>query len=401
MKIKIQQFLAQNHSWQIVGTNIARALIKQNHDVHLFSTNGIKYFPEDLKPYLREWKEQEDSTPWKYIDKNYDMQLSYTAMTNFPRYLNNGNKNRFGIWNYETTIIPEGFAKLHKFCDKMLPSSEFSKRIFANSGIPEEKLIVVPHGINVEEYSSKKVYQLKTKKKYKILSDIAQPHIRKNIPGLFEAFGKAFTKEDDVCLVCKISVKPSPKAIVQKQVRNLRAAKKLNQRNSPEQTKEKAMPFNIDFWRIVEDFYKKYPKHAEVEIIPEFLDTMTPLYNACNILFAMTHAEGFHLPSAQALATNILVINSNYGGQLDFLNNNNSILIDGKMIRAPKEMQYWTNSPFAEMFEPDIDDAVAKLRYAVSNYDDIMNRFRPVIKEQLKIMSWDNVAQQITSLTNV
>ena len=399
MKIKIQQFLAKNHSWQIVGTNIARALIKQNHDVHLFSTNGIEHFPKDLLPYLREWKEQDDTTPWKYIDKQYDMQLSYTAMKNFPALLANGNKNRFGIWNYETTIIPEGFAKFHKFCDKMLPSSEFSKKIFADNGVPEEKLVVVPHGINVEEYSSKEVYQLKTNKKYKILSNIAQPHIRKNIPGLFEAYGRAFTKDDDVCLVCKIHAKKVVSPVVQKQVRNLRAAKKLNQKQAAEQNKEKTLAFDVDFYRIYQEFCKKYPKHAEVEIIPEFLDTMTPLYNACDIMFAPTLAEGFHLPSIESFATNTMVIVSNYGGQLDFVNKNNALLIEGKVVRAPKEMQYWTHSSLSEMFSPDVDDAAAKLKLAVSNYDELMNKFKPGMDEQLKRLTWDNVASQIIGLT--
>jgi glycosyltransferase involved in cell wall biosynthesis len=397
MKIKIQQFLGTNHSWRFVGENIARALIKQNHDVHLFSTNGLDKFPKDLLPYLRDSKTVEDMTPWKNIDAEYDMQLSYTAMKNFPIYLANGKKNRFAIWNYETTILPEGFTKYHKFCDLMLPSSEFSKKIFADNGVPEEKLVVVPHGINVEEYSNKEIYPLKTKKKFKILSNIAQPHIRKNIPGLFEAYGKAFTKDDDVCLVCKIAVKKPVITNVPKQVRSQRAAKKLNEKK-PSENQEKKMAFNIDFWRIYNDFCKKYPKHAEVEIITEFLDTMTPLYNACDIAFSMTRAECFWLIGIEAFSTSNLVISPRYGGQLDFLNDNNSLLIEGKVIRAPKEMQYWTDSPLAEMFEPDIEDAVSKLKYAVNNYDMLMQKFGPGIKEQLNRLTWDNVATQIIGL---
>ena len=368
MKIKIQQFLATNHSWAIVGQNIARALIKQGHDVHLFSTNGLTYFPEDLKPYLKDWRELKEHKKLN-VDNTYDMQLSYTAMLNFGSHLANGAKNRFGIWNYETTVIPTGFAKYYKYCDKMLPSSQFAKRIFAENGVPEERLVVVPHGINVEEYSNKSIYPLKTKKKYKILSNIAQPHIRKNIEGMFAAFGEAFTKEDDVCLVCKVHAK-----------------------------KTKDMAFDVDFWRIYKEFCKDYPKHAEVEIITEFLDTMTPLYNACDIVFSMTRAECYWLPGVEALATDKLVVVSGWGGQLDFLNENNSLLISGKEVRAPKEMQYWTTSPLAKMFEPSVDDAAEKLRLAVRDYDNLMNKFRPVIKEQLKTMTWDNVAAQIISL---
>lgn len=398
MKIKIQQFLATNYSWAIVGQNIARALIKQGHDVHLFSTNGLIHFPADLTPYLKDWRELKEHKKLK-TDKSYDMQLSYTAMLNFGSHLANGTKNRFGIWNYETTVIPTGFAKYYKYCDKMLPSSEFAKKIFADNGVPEERLVVVPHGINVEEYSNKSIYPLKTKKKYKILSNIAQPHIRKNIEGVFEAFGKAFTKEDDVCLVCKIHTKKikenTTKPVI---VKNKRALNKLNKKLESEKPKEKVMAFDIDFWGIYNKFCKDYPKHAEVEIITEFLDTVTPLYNACDIVFSMTRAECYWLPGVEALATDKLVVVSGWGGQLDFLNDNNSLLISGKEVRAPKEMQYWTTSPLAKMFEPSVDDAADKLKLAVKDYDNLMNKFRPVIKEQLKTMTWDNVATQIINL---
>lgn len=349
-------------SWSIVGQNIARSLIKQNHEVHLQSTNGYQHFPKDLEPYVKE-----------KLDPVYDMQLSYTAMRNFPKLLANGNKNRFGIWNYETTVLPVGFAKYHKFCDKMLPSSTFANKVFADNGIPKNKLVTVPHGINVDEYSSKEIYPLKTNKSKKILSNIAQPHIRKNIPGMFEAFGKAFTKKDDVCLVCKISVKKQDKS-------------------------KRKMAFDVDFWRIYNEFCKKYPNHAEVEIITEFLPSMVPLYNAVDVVYSATRAECFNLPMLEGMATNNIVISPKWGGHLEFMNENNSLLIEGKEVRAPKEMQYWSSSPYAAMFEPNLDDAAEKLQFVIKNYDSLKDKFLPGMKEQLNKLTWDKVTSQIVSL---
>lgn len=360
MKICIEQFLGQNHSWSICGQNIARALIKKNHEVHLKSTNGYDLFPLDLKPYINE-----------KLDNNYDIQISYTAMHNFSKYLSHGNKNRFGIWNYESTILPVGMAKHYKSTDKLLPSSKFMESIYINNGVPKEHMVVVPHGINVEEYSSKEIYKLNTKKKYKILANIAQPHIRKNIDGLFEAFGKAFTKNDDVCLVVKINV-----------------SKPINGQRS----------FVVDFWDIYNTFCKQYPNHADVEIITKFLDSMVPLYNACDIVFSMTHCEAWWLPGTEGMATNNLIIAPNWGGQLEYMNKDNSLLIEGKEIRAPKKMQYWTPSPYAKTFEPDINDAVNKLKLAINNYDDLMNKFRPGMKEQITRLTWDKTGEQIIGL---
>lgn len=395
MKVKIQQYLGTNHSWSIVGQNIARAFINQGYEVHLQSTNGYEHFPEDLKPYIKE-----------KLEKEYDIQLSYTALKNFSGLLSAGKKNRFGIWNYETTILPSGFAKHHQFCDKMLPSSAFAKKIFSDNGVPESKLVVVPHGINVEEYSNNSKYELKTKKSKKILANIAQPHIRKNIGGMFEAYGRAFTKNDDVCLVCKVSVKRINRQTQKPTTfKSSRAAKKLSQKlqqkNTPEKAidkKNRTMSFDIDFWRIYDDFCKKFPNHAEVEIITDFLPSMVPLYNSVDIVFALTRAECFWLPGLEGMATDNLVIAPNWGGQLEYMNEENSILISGKEIRAPNEMQYWVSSPYAAMFDPDIDDAATKLKLAINNYDSLMQKFRPGMKAQLERLTWSNVVKQIINL---
>lgn len=290
MKICLEQFLGKNHSWSIVGQNIARALIKKGHDVHLSSTNGLEHFPVDLAPYL---------VP--ELDNDYDCQISYTAMINFPQYLSHGTKNRFGIWNYESTVLPNGFAKHYLATDKFLPSSQFAKSVFAENKIPEEHMVVVPHGINAEDYNTTEKYQLQTKRKIKVLANIAQPHIRKNIPGLFDAYGKAFKKGDDVCLVCKVA---------------------------PQNANDYS--FDISFSACLEDFTKKYPNHAPLEIITKFVPNIAELYNACDIVFSMTHAECFWLPGIEGMAANKLVIAPNWGGQLEYMNESNSILIDGK-----------------------------------------------------------------------
>ena len=77
-----------------------------------------------------------------------------------------------------------------------------------DSGIPESAIKVIPHGIDVADYQKTSTISLSTKKKFRLLANIAQNHRRKNIPGLLEAYGKAFTDKDDVCLILKAKDKP-------------------------------------------------------------------------------------------------------------------------------------------------------------------------------------------------
>ncbi len=376
MKICWFGFLAKNHSWSIVAQNISRELVRLGHDVDLFSTNGDQHFPDDLRPYLKGIIEESfPVTPENFpqmvaskLDSTYDMQLSYTALRNFDNYFIRGDKNRFGIWNYETTVLPKAFAKYARGVDKVCPSSKFSKDIFTANGMSEDKQVVIPHGIHLDRFQNLGKYPLKTTKKYKVMCNIAQPHLRKNIPGLLKAWGKAFTKKDDVCLVLKIS-KKSPNPM-----------------------------FDVPFNEIYNAFRKEFKNHAEIEIIDTFITDIETLYNACDVVFTMTHAECFWMPGLEGFAADKIVISPRYGGQLDFMNDDNSILIEGKQIRADNRMQYWEPSPYAAVFDPSTDDAAQKLRDVIANYGDYHKKFSPKMKELLPDYSWKKVAERFVAL---
>ncbi len=376
MKVCWFGFLGKNHSWSLVAQNISRELIKQGHQVDLFSTNGLEYFPDDLKPYLKGYIEENspltlenfDSKVSSKLEKNYDMQLSYTAMKNFNNYFIRGSSNRFGIWNYETTVVPKNFIRNCKFVDRVLPSSNFSKKIFSDNGLSEDHQVVVHHGIHLDRFSNLGKYPLKTKKKYKVLCNIAQPHLRKNISGMLKAWGKAFKKEDDVCLVLKVSKKPVK------------------------------APFEVSFDDLYSDFKSKYKNHAEIEIINNFIVDIETLYNACDIVMTMANAECFWMPGLEGFAANKIVIAPRYGGQLDYMNDDNSILIDGKEVRADMKMQYWEPSPYAKAFEPDTEQAAMKLQDVIKNYDDYHSKFSNNMKNILPSFTWENVTKKIVGL---
>jgi O-antigen biosynthesis alpha-1,2-mannosyltransferase len=360
MRIKVQGFLGKNHSWAIVNQNIARALIKKGHDVEMVSTDGLDHFPDDLNSYLKPEPTGE-----------YDCQISYTAMINFGRYLANGSKNRFGIWCFETDVLPQGFAKHYKSCDKILPPSNFAKDIFVKNKIPEEHVIVVPHGIEIDKFSPEgEVYNIRTEKKRKILVNIAQPHIRKNLPGLLESIGRAFTSKDDVCIILKVA------------------------------TRKPNLQFDVSFDDYYSDAKKKFPQYPETKILSSFIPDIASLYRACDVVFSMTHSECFFLPALEGLATRKIVVCPKYGGQLDFLTENNSMLIDGKEIAAPRNMQYWSGSPYAKMFNPSIDDAAEKLIKVINNYDELHCKYMGNVDSLLKQYTWDVVVDKIIGYVN-
>lgn len=370
MKVLVRQFLAKNHSWSIVGQNIARSLIKQNHEVHLFSTNGMQYFPDDLKSNLVGYMLENNLTKieGKLPDSAYDMQISYTAMKNFPHYLSSGSKNRFGIWCYEWGFLPTGFTKYHQAVDAILAPSQFAKDCFINSKVPEDKVVVIPHGIDLMQFNIKTKYQLKTKKKIKIFVNIGQAHLRKNIKGMFQSYHKAFTKDNDVCLVAKIS------------------------------KNEMKNPFDVNPIKIYNEIKQQYKNAPEVELITEYIPNIVELYNACDAVYTLSFCEGFYIPGLEAIAANKINICPRYGGQLDFLNDDNAILIDGKITRALPNEQYWSADLKNPHFDSDIMDAVNKLRFLYNNINELNKKILPTYKNTLQNYTWDKVVERIIGL---
>ncbi|MDP2685296.1 MAG: glycosyltransferase [bacterium] len=370
MKIKIQQFLTgKNHSWAVVGKSIGRAFLNLGHSVDFFSTDGVNdsFVPDYCRPslYNCQFNDKDSVSP----SGLYDLQLSYTAMKNFPFYLKNGTKNRFGIYNYDGSVLPEHWVKYYQCVDRLLPSSEYAKKVFLDAKIPEHKLTVIPHGININDFNVEP-YKLKTKKSIKILNVCGQLHRRKNIAGILEAYGKAFTAKDDVCLVLKVA-DAVPRA-----------------------------KFEVSFREIYNQWKTHNANGPEVEVIYNYINDIESLFLACDIHFSLSNIECFHIPSLQSMAAGKLTIQSNSGGNIDFMNKNNSLLVEGKTGRCPPTYQYWTPSPYAEMFIPDKSDAIDKLRYAVNNYDSLMVDFLPNMQKVIEQYTWDNVAKRIIGLND-
>lgn len=367
MNIKIKQFLNGGHSWAIVGHHLSRALRARGHGIDLFSTDGIDTFPADLKENLYGWVDEKKLVhSVREPLRQYDMQISYTAPHNFPNYLSNGLHNRFGIWCYEYPLIPVGFAKYHAAVDAILAPSKFARDGFIRGGVPSSKVVTIPHGV-VEE-KSRDSYPVKSKKSFKILLLIGQPHLRKGLEEAFEAYFKSFTNKDDVVMLARISM-----------------------------PKGKPMGHNVDPIKILNRLKTKYPQHPEVEMIG-YLNEVGDILNVSQVCFSMTKAEGFWMPGLEAMRYGVIPMAPRYGGLLDFCNDKNSILIEGKEVKADLAAQYWTPDIRNSWFKPDVDDAAEKLRSLYLNYEVHYAKMIDAMTATADSMSWNKVAQQIEGL---
>lgn len=373
MKIRFHSLLGTNHSWAHVLHNIARSFIKSGNDINIKSTNGLEHFPEDLKQYLDPGIHEQKPgliLNEKDFKRPYDLELAYTVPYQYPRRYWSETKCKMAIWNFESSILPIGWKHYINAIDYILPSSKFSSDIFTNNGISKEKCIVVPHGVYTETFNPDiPPFKLKTEKKIKLLIN-AIPHARKNIDKAINAYVNTFTGNDDICLVLKT------KFILP--------------------TKEK--PFEVNVEKFLNDAFVNKINPPEIEVITEFIPDIGALYTACDAVICTSSTEGFWLPGLEAMACGMQVISPRYGGQLEYLNDNNSLLYDIDEMYAPLDHQYWTYEPRAvvgNVTEKSISEVMRKI---YENIDTEKERTKNNIKETVKKFNWDDATKIIMDL---
>lgn len=379
--VLIHGFCAKNHSWAIVHQNLAKQLIKLGYDVDMFSTNGNENFPQDLLPNLKgfhnskgalseiDLKELADKS--NSLKKEYDIQISYTAMRNFSKYLNRGSKNRFGIWAFEfegKNSLPAGWAKFYKNCDLMLPPSTYAKKVFEQSGVPEKVMHIIPHGIDDCFLNGQNVYPLKTNKKFKFLISLGQVHLRKGLKETIEAYFKAFTNKDDVSFVFKIQDVP------------------------------RTMPFQLDFYKTLNELKKQFPSHPEVIILKDFIPDLAPLFRACNAYVCASKAECFAIPALESLASGKILIVSRHGGQLDFCNDQNSLMVEGVLSKAPPAAVYWEPNNRSYWFEPNIESISSQMIRAFKEENELLIQYQPEFIKIKEKYTWENAVKAMEKL---
>ena len=396
MKVRWHGMLGSNHSWAFVQQALIRAMSGFNkHDIFLKSTNGLKHFPDDLERFLLPGYHSHSAQPFDphYLDKNrnlsivnkinqggpleisdtnrpYDLELAYTIFMQSPRRFFKESLVKMIIWNFESSILPPGWHLYHKAIDYFLPSSQFSSDIFIANGVPKEKSIVIPHGVDQDIFNPNiKPFQLKTQKKIKFLHT-AIPHHRKLHERVLRGYFDAFTGDDDVCLILKTKfLVPGP-----------------------------SKPFEVDVKKIIEKEIKGRKNPPEIEIIQTYIDNIGSLYTAVDAVVSMSSTEGFCLPLLESMACGASIIAPRHGGQLDFLNDDNSLLVDTKIMKAPRSMQYWHFHPDAVVGDPNIRHFSELLRKFYENAESEKQRTFEARKKTVDKFDWETPAQMIIDL---
>lgn len=381
LNIRTHTWMAANLSWAFVTYNLVNAFDELGHNTYVVSTNGLEedYFIDKNKMVNSILALQNFGTRKRQIDLDW----TYTIPINLPQRFLPNSKHKCVIYNYETRIFPQNWKKYYGYADYFFPSSNFSAQVFVDNGVPKDKVFVIPHGVDPSLMNQDvKPIKLRTKKKYKFLSVVA-PHLRKNIPLMLDAFCSAFTNKDDVCLVLKTKVYKRSDGI-------------FHNDTNPGGKKG----FEIYIGDVFRDLAKKYGKRMpEIELLSGHVKNMASIYRSCDAHITTTGSEGFGIPSLEAMSQGLLSIGTRYSGLLDFMNDQNSLLIDCKLRKALPAEQYWESHPNDVIGQASKEHTIELMRKAYKEHDQLIEKFGPEMKRTVDFFTWRRAAQMMIDAT--
>ncbi len=244
---------------------------------------------------------------------------------------------------FETDRLPAGWADQLNVMDEVWVPSEFNVETFVRSGVERRKMRVVPLGIDSEPFANPTdVYEIPGRRGFNFLS-IFDWTLRKGWDVLIDAWLRAFSAADDVSLT----------------IRAYRAIK--DQPPIREQIEGRIRALGID------------PAEApEIILIEDFVcdEDMPALFAAADAFVLPTRGEGWGMPLIEAMASGLPTIATRWSAQLEFMNDDNSWLIDVPALSPVDPEQTRLNSFYESdhlWAEPDPDHLVAIMREIVAD----------------------------------
>lgn len=224
------------------------------------------------------------------------------------RDMNPGHSRYIGYTMFETDRIPRNWVKAIEAMDEIWVPTKFNRDTFSRSGVPREKIHVMPLGIDPDRFdpARRRPFPFSTEKKFRFLSTFEWTH-RKGWDVLLRAYAEEFRAEDPVTLVL------------------------CTYRGCGVNQFQRDMDLRKEIDRFLLENLGLTPDRApELLLIEERIpeDRWADLFFSANAFVLPTRGEGWGVPYTEAALASLPIIATNWGAQTEFLNHDNSYLID-------------------------------------------------------------------------
>jgi len=337
--------------------------------------DGEKYLDDLDKSILYEqvlWNNDKSRSNYKiYPNKSkefqHDLNLVLCESDHYLFYDGySGPKIAYNVW--ESTKQPEEFFEKLKEYDELWVPSKWQKECTIKQGYPEDKIKVVPEGVDVHTfYPEETTHELTSDGRFKFFL-AGRWDYRKSTKEIIETFLNTFDKNDPVDLIVSI---------------------------------DNAWGDRIDNFKTTEERLEYFglvdPRIKIVHFPPR--EEYIKILKSCNVFLSCARSEGWNLPLIEAMACGVPSIYSNCSGQLEFAQDKGiPVNILGKQpttfFTNEKYRQAITTSEIpGEYYEPDFNHLQLMMMYSYTKYDECKKNALKESEEIRRDFSWEKVGE--------
>lgn len=270
----------------------------------------------------------------------------------------NTGKYKIGFTMLETTGIPQEWVRQANLMDEVWVPSTFNVKTFKDSGVTVP-IYVIPLGID-PNYFNPRIKSYKKHSKYTFLT-VFEWGERKAPEKILRAFSKAFSKKDDVLLICKVFNNDG----------SVNVEHEIQKLNLPKDGPDIIFLYNCK----IDDYQ------------------MPTLYRSADCFVLPTRGEGWGMPILEAMACGLPVIATNWSSQVDFMNESNSYPLNvKKLIDAQAKCPYYKGFQWAD---PDEEHLIYLMQHVFKNQEEARLKGIEASKQALEKWTWNNSAEKI------
>jgi glycosyltransferase involved in cell wall biosynthesis len=241
------------------------------------------------------------------------------ALIKFPILPLYKNKN-IGLFFWELEKIPKNWLRLNHWIDEIWVQSDFALKIFKKM-MPHVYKIPFALDLKINKKLNRKYFNLSENSFIFLFTfDYLSYFDRKNPEAIIRAFKKAFGDRKDVYLLIKTT----------------------HAKFHPE--KDRQLKTLID-------------PSSNIELRDKFLSHVeqSSLINLCDAYVSLHRSEGLGLGMAEAMSLGKPVIATNYSGNLEFMNDKNSLLV--RYTKTNLKIDSYLHAEIQAWAEPDVSHA--------------------------------------------
>jgi len=275
-------------------------------------------------------------------DDTSPIHLVHLTPDNYPQHVHPSQYN-IGYAAWETDKLPFGWVDCINKMDEVWVPSEWNVEVFKDCGVTRP-VICMPHVIDTPKLSTASNIAIGDPETF-VFYSIFQWIERKNPIGLMKAYLTEFSPDENVVLLMKSYRLDT----------SFREQERLKQ----------------DVVLLKQSLRLPGERHPHMVLYPnlEPRERIAGIHKRGDCFVLIQKGEGFGIPHAEAMSVGNPCISTNYGGNLQFMNEDNSLLCNG-FITPCSGMIFGNYHGHMNWFEPSVADLKRHMRWVYENREE-------------------------------